>query len=261
MEGAGLEGTMKEAAQPEYNRLRDLIRADVIEGRLPSGSRLKIAELAARYSSSGIPVREALQQLQGEGVVIFTPNRGARVRQIDEQFIRNIHEVRAIVEPYLLRWFVRHHSPEQLAVLEAVQRDYDRAAAEGVFAHWTAQNRRFHGICYDGHYNTEALVMAARHSDLIRAIALRIPAIPARARQASREHWAIIEKVREQDEDGAAAVVAEHVRHAGQHMIERMLAVGWPEMRRPRPAAEVPSAVTTAGVASAASPAPVLTDG
>ena len=156
------------------------------------------------------------------------------MRQIDEQFIRNIHEVRAIVEPYLLRWFVRHHSPEQLAMLEAVQRDYDRAADEGVFAHWTAQNRRFHSICYDGHYNTEALVMAARHDGLIRAIALRIPASPARARQASREHWAIIEKVREHDEDGAAAIVAQHVRHAGQHMIERMLAVGWSELRRPR---------------------------
>lgn len=249
-----------ETIQPSYNRVRDLIRADIIEGRLPSGARLKIADLAARYASSGIPVREALQQLQGEGIVIFTPNRGARVRQIDEQFIRNIHEVRAIVEPYLLRWFVRHHSPEQLAMLEAVQRDYDRAADEGVFAHWTAQNHRFHGLCYDGHYNTEALVMAGRHNGVIRAISLRIPASPARARQASREHWAIIERVREHDEDGAAAIVAEHVRHAGQHMIERMLAVGWSELRRPRQIAEARSAVATADLASAARPAPVLAD-
>ncbi len=250
----------KQTIQPNYNRLRDLIRADIIEGRLPSGARLKIADLAARYASSGIPVREALQQLQGEGIVTFTPNRGARVRQIDEQFIRNIHEMRAIVEPYLLRWFVRHHSPEQLAMLEAVQRDYDRAADEGVFAHWTAQNRRFHSICYDGHYNTEALVMAARHDGVIRAISLRIPASPARGRQASREHWAIIERVREHDEDGAAAIVAEHVRHAGQHMIERMLAVGWSELRRPRQIAEALPAVAMADVAATASPAPVLAD-
>lgn len=211
--------------QPGYSRLRDLIRADIVQGRLPSGARLKIADLAARYASSGIPVREALQQLQGEGIVIFTHNRGARVRQIDEAFLRNIHEVRAVMEPYLIRWFVRHRSEEQLARLEAAQRDYDQAIARG-FEQFGAKNRLFHNICYDGHYNLEALAVAARHNSLIIAIAGRFQPTRARALQASREHWAIIEKIRQQDEDGAAAIVAEHVRHAGQHLIERVLVAG-----------------------------------
>ena len=129
------------AGQPSYNRLRDLIRADIVEGRLPSGSRLKIADLAERYASSGIPVREALQQLQGEGIVIFEPNRGARVRQLDDDFLRNIHELRAVIEPHLIRWFVRHHSQSELARLEAVQRDYDDAVKAAHFPSWAAQNR------------------------------------------------------------------------------------------------------------------------
>jgi DNA-binding GntR family transcriptional regulator len=229
------------AGQPDYDRLRDLIRTDIIEGRLASGARLKIADLAARHASSGIPVREALQQLQGEGIVTFTPNRGARVRQIDEAFLRNIHEVRAVIEPFLIRWFVRHRSLHQLAMLEAAQRDYDEAAASGEFSLWSAQNRRFHGICYDCHYNDEALVVAARHSDLIQALATRFPPTKARALQASREHWALIEKIRSQDEAGAAAILALHVQNAGRHLTERMLAAGRADRHRPAAAAPVPA--------------------
>lgn len=232
-------------AQPSYNRLRDLIRADIIAGRLPSGARLKVADLALRYASSGIPVREALQQLQGEGIVIITPNRGARVRQIDEQFIRNIHEVRALVEPYLIRWLARHRSEAQLAAMEAALHRYDQAVAENAASLWRSRNREFHNLCYNGHYNDEALVMAARHNDVIGAIAARFPPTRTRALQASAEHWAILQKVRAHDEDGAALIVAEHVRHAGQHMIERIQAAGWEQLQRP--AAAAPAAADHSG--------------
>ena len=89
-----------EPARTGYSRLRDLIRLDIVAGRLRPGARLKIAELAARYDTSAIPVREALQQLQGEGIVTFIANRGASVRTIDENFIRNIHEICALIEPF-----------------------------------------------------------------------------------------------------------------------------------------------------------------
>jgi DNA-binding GntR family transcriptional regulator len=212
--------------EPSYVRLRDLIRADIIEGRLASGTRLKIADLAARYDSSGIPVREALQQLQGEGIVVFTPNRGARVRALDDTFLRNIHEIRAVLEPFLVRWFARHRSAAQLAALEAAQRDYDAALQARDAFGCMACNKRFHTICYDSHYNDEARLVANRHSGLIQAIAARFPPGHARNLQAAREHWGIVEKIRAQDEEGAAALVAEHVRHAGLDMIERLLAAG-----------------------------------
>ncbi len=212
------------SAQTSYNRLRDLIRADIVEGRLASGSRLKISELAAHYESSAIPVREALQQLQGEGVVIFTPNRGARVRQIDEAFLRNIHEIRALIEPYLIRWFVRHRTDEQLAALEDAQRGYDESAEHEGPQEWRGHNRRFHSICYDNHYNDEALAIARRHNDLLHTLAQRFPMSRSRVLQVCREHWALIEMIREQNEDAATAILTQHVRNAGLHLVERIVA-------------------------------------
>ena len=62
------------------HRLKQLLRADIIAGRIPAGSRLKVSDVIARYGTSTNPAREALHALEGEGLVVITPNRGARVR-------------------------------------------------------------------------------------------------------------------------------------------------------------------------------------
>lgn len=211
-------------AKTSYMRLRDLIRADIVEGRIPSGSRLKIDELARRYQTSAIPVREALQQLQGEGVIEFTPNRGARARKIDEALLRNIYEIRALMEPYLVRWFVRHHTEQMLEALVDAQTAYDRALETEDPELWHAHNLRFHAVLYDDHYNSEAIATAKRHNDLLHSLACRLPLSRARGDQVSREHWAIVEMARLHNEDAAAAILAEHVRNAGADLTERMLA-------------------------------------
>jgi DNA-binding GntR family transcriptional regulator len=64
-------------------RISELIREDILEGRLAANERLVVSNLAKRYRTSTNPIREALQQLRGEGFVTMTPNRGARVRPID----------------------------------------------------------------------------------------------------------------------------------------------------------------------------------
>jgi len=207
-------------AQTGYTRLRDMIRKDIITGLLKPGGRLKISELAQRYDTSAIPVREALQQLQGEGIVTFVANRGASVRVIDADFIRNIHDIRALLEPFLTRWFVRHHRESQLAALEKQQLLYDAAVEAGDLNDTHQINRAFHALIYDGHYNEEALLIAYRHTDLIGALSDRFPRSRARCQAISREHWAVIGAIRAQDEELAAKLMMEHVRRAGQHLTE-----------------------------------------
>ena len=69
-----------------------------------SGSRSPISPRATAPRRN--PIREALQLLRGEGFVIIEPNRGARVRPIDEDFVRDIIEIEVLIEPALTRWFV-----------------------------------------------------------------------------------------------------------------------------------------------------------
>ena len=101
----------------------ELIREDIISGRLNPNERLKVAELAERYATSTNPVREALQQLRGEGFVVMEPNRGARVMPIDENFVRDIIEIEILVEASLTRWFVSIANDADIVELEAIGRD------------------------------------------------------------------------------------------------------------------------------------------
>ena len=82
---------------------------------MPFGSRLTLEQLASRYSAGHMPIREALRQLQGEGLVVLTPNRGARVRAVDIEFVRNIFDLRMAIAPMLARRAAERIQPEQIA--------------------------------------------------------------------------------------------------------------------------------------------------
>jgi DNA-binding GntR family transcriptional regulator len=84
------------ARQP---RVRDLLEEAILEGELKPGERLRAEALAQRFGTSRTPIREALVQLEGQGLVELEPNRGAVVRTFDRDDVRDLYEVRALLEP------------------------------------------------------------------------------------------------------------------------------------------------------------------
>src|SRR5262245_59994341 len=72
--------------------------ADVVQGRLRAGQRLATQELAARFGVSHTPIREALISLAGVGIIDLLPNRGAVVRRVTAQDVREICQVRRALE-------------------------------------------------------------------------------------------------------------------------------------------------------------------
>lgn len=213
--------------------IHEMIREDIISGRLGSNERLKVAELAERYGTSTNPVREALQQLRGEGFVIMEPNRGARVRPIDEHFVRDIIEIEVLIEPSLTRWFVSIATDADIADLERVEAQIEQLNFADQALHGQLDTR-FHQLIYDRHYNRHAAELWWKHREILRAISRRFPTSLSRRVAVVREHRELIECIRRQDADGAAAVVARHVEGSGRHVIEQMgLAQRNEQKRRP----------------------------
>jgi DNA-binding GntR family transcriptional regulator len=200
-----------------YERIRD----EIISGRLGPNERLKVADLAARYGTSTNPIREALQQLRGEGFVVIEPNRGARVRPIDEAFVRDIFEIEVLIEPALTRWFVSIADDSDIARLEAVQAEIEELNFADLARHG-ALDTRFHQLIYDRHYNRHSAELWWKHREILRAISRRYPTSLSRRAAVIREHRELIERIKAQDADGAAAVVARHVEGSGRHIIEQM---------------------------------------
>ncbi|CAN7255947.1 GntR family transcriptional regulator [Devosia sp. Root413D1] len=199
----------------------EMIREDIVSGRLGPNERLKVADLAEHYQTSTNPVREALQQLRGEGFVLIEPNRGARVRPIDADFVRDIIEIEMLIEPALTRWFVSIVSDADILELERIQAEIEALNFADPMLHGRLDTR-FHQFIYDRHYNRHAAELWWKHREILRAISRRFPTSLSRRQSVLREHRDLIDRIRAQDADGAAAVVARHVEGSGRHIIEQM---------------------------------------
>ena len=210
-------------ASSEGASVYELIREDIIEGRLKPNERLVAADLARRHGTSTNPVREALQLLRGEGFVIFAPNRGARVRPIDQDFVRDIYEIGVLIEPALTRWFVGMATEEDIAELERIQGLIEENNFADPLRH-SELDTAFHTVMYQPPLQparSRALVEAPR-SAARRQPPLQLHARPARAdpARASRTH----PPHEGRDADKAAELVARHVEGSGRHVLEQMRA-------------------------------------
>src|SRR3954452_19457769 len=108
------------APQP---RVRDLLEEAILGGELKPGERLRAEALAQRFGTSRTPIREALLQLEGQGLVEVEPNRGAVVRTFDRDDVLDLYEVRALLEPAAAARAARRISEADVARLEALCED------------------------------------------------------------------------------------------------------------------------------------------
>jgi DNA-binding GntR family transcriptional regulator len=216
-------GTDLIGASSEGASVYELIRDDIIEGRLAANERLVVADLAQRHGTSTNPVREALQLLRGEGFVVFAPNRGARVRPIDQDFVRDIYEIGVLIEPALARWFVNMATGEDIAELERIQGLIEENNFADIFRH-SELDTAFHTVMYERHYNRHATELWWKHREVLRALGRRYSFTLSRRAQVIRDHRELIRLVKEGDAEKAAALIALHVDGAGRHVLEQMRA-------------------------------------
>jgi DNA-binding GntR family transcriptional regulator len=201
----------------------DRIRDDIVSGSLPFGSRLTLHHLASRYGTGHMPVREALRQLQGEGLVVQTPNCGARVRAVDVEFVRNVFDLRIAIESMLARRAAERIKRKDVAALEAVQGDFETCIAARDFAGALAANQAFHRIINAAAGNPEASALLDRHWGLIAALWNAYGYGEERAPGVISDHRQMIRAFASRDADVAACLAMAHAAKAKQALIMRML--------------------------------------
>jgi DNA-binding GntR family transcriptional regulator len=207
-----------------YARLRDAIRLDIVTGVFQSGVRLKIPELCRRYGVSSIPIREALQNLEGEGLVVMMPNRGATVRAVDATFLGEIYDIREAIDGFMARRFVELATADALAAVETAQAELEACEDAGDVLGRHNADRRFHRIILGTSNNSQAMLIIERQNNLINALRLNFGQSDARRRQVREEHHALIAAFREGDGEAAARIAARHARNARNDLIARLKA-------------------------------------
>ena len=203
--------------------IRDRMREDIVAGTLPLGSRLTLDLLAARYCVGHMPVREALRQLEGEGLVVLAPNRCARVRAVDVEFARNIFDLRIAIEAMLARHAAERIQSDHITRLRSIQAQYEAQARKREFDSLLALNRQFHDVIDEAANNPEAAKVLERHWRVIAALWNLYGYGEKRVAGVISDHRQIIEALAARDGEVAACLAMAHAAKAKQALIGRML--------------------------------------
>jgi DNA-binding GntR family transcriptional regulator len=201
-----------------------LIRRDIVAGELALGSRLKLHALAERYGFGLMPIRGALQQLQGEGLVDVIPNCGARVRAIDGEFVANLFDLRIVIEALLARRAAERITQDQLSALARAQEGFEESIRDGDQPAILLANRTFHAIVNEAARNPEATAILARQRDLTAALWARYGYGTQRAAGAADDHRQLLSALRSHDADLAASIATAHAAKARNELLARMSA-------------------------------------
>ncbi len=211
-------GEAFEFSATNYARVRDVLRADIINAVFQPGDRLKIAELSKRYEISANPIREALQQLQGEGLVEMLPNKGARVRVLDLDVLSDWIEVREAMEVFFARRFVELANKRDITELERIEAELEAAAAAPDMEAVQAKNSEFHTLIHRVSGNREATAIINKNTDLIRALRHRVGFADKRLPGIIRQHRALIRAFKARNAEQAGTLMREHVVDAGKDL-------------------------------------------
>jgi DNA-binding GntR family transcriptional regulator len=195
-------------AQTTSSAVTQLLRQSLDRGRWASGSPLRQEEIAAEFGVSRVPVREALFQLQAEGLVDMVPNKGMYVRTVSASDLSELFRLRRLVETDVLEEAVPLHDAATLNRVETVQAALDKARS---VADWIAGDREFHEALYAPAQRPESMVIVRRLRYLVDRFYFARMKPTARAQGWHEEHHALIRAVRRRDAKAAAKVLQAHL--------------------------------------------------
>lgn len=129
-----------------YELVCDTLREGILNGAFPGGTRLVQADIAKQLKVSTTPVREALRDLASEGLVELDAHRGATVHRISKAELREVYELRMVLEVMAVRLAAERISGEQLARLSSL---LDRLRDADDSPTWALLNRDYHMAVYE----------------------------------------------------------------------------------------------------------------
>jgi len=199
------------------------LRNDILNGRYQPGESLIETRLSEELGVSRTPVREALRQLELEGLVQSIPNKGVIVKRISSQDIKDIYTIRMLIEGLAARWATEKITQEELDELkEAVELE----------EFYTLKNDTNHLLQFDSRFH-DAIFKACKSKPLMHTLSsfhhyvqkARNVSLgsPGRAKLVLEEHKAILQAIMEHDAERAERLTTEHIRNASINLLKQRI--------------------------------------
>jgi len=198
----------------------DQLRQSILDGTYPAGSQLRQDALGDAYGVSRIPVREALFQLEAEGLVRIVPQKGAIVSELSLDEINDVFDLRCILEPRLLAQSAPRFTAKDLDGLDDIQKRFEKAIKARNVSEWGQLNAEFHLALYAQarQPRTKAIVVALlQTSD--RYTRLQLSNTKAMG-IAEKEHAHLIQLCRAQKIDEACRFLEQHIESVRTDLLQ-----------------------------------------
>jgi DNA-binding GntR family transcriptional regulator len=170
-----------------------VIRSRILDSRYEPGHRVVIDQLARELKTSAIPVREAIRQLEADGLITFTPNSGAIVTPFNEKAYMETLSVLAVLEGVATSLSSRHVTKQSLSELTKLNERMSEALQDLDLPLFSSYNREFHKLTYQycgNEYLLQSILQTWQRLDSVRkkGTALR----PDRIKKSIEEHETLI---------------------------------------------------------------------
>jgi len=187
----------------------DALRDAIISGSLKAGESIRQEYIAKIFNVSRIPVREALKRLESQGLVRNERYKGAIVSSPNKEEIREIYEIRLLLEPNIIRYAVQNMSKGTLRIASEC---LDKLAAEQDSSKWGELNRQFHEALYRDAGRPIHLKIVNDSIDRIDSYIRAQLNLSGGMEKAHEEHLAILEACEVGDVEKAYELTARHIK-------------------------------------------------
>jgi DNA-binding GntR family transcriptional regulator len=211
MNQVSLDSTSKSVI---YKRMR----RSIIMGQRESAERLNIEEIAREYNTSVTPVRDALQMLSHEGLVVIKPRSGYFVATITLKQLRDLLDVRRILELSAVERAAMRITPEQIQELETVHAGYTGDDDES-YDRYTDENRNFHHLLAKASGNNELADLVGKlHDQLARFMVMR-----RAGKTMEVTHKKIVDALIAHDAESARLALLEDIDRAHEAILDNIM--------------------------------------
>jgi len=213
--------------EPIFEIITKRLREDIIRGVYPPGIPLRMQDVASKFGTSLMPVREAFHRLASEALLVMHPRRGVTVCEMDGQKIKNVYETLGLLSGFAAKMATPNVGPDEIEALKhlASEMEHETADPQRVDLERALKlNEEFHQIIYQ-HYDNEYFFKTIRiFENFARLIRHQHPFSAYRLNKANEEHRELIALIAQRDAAKVEQLMRAHTQSTLedlQHIIEK----------------------------------------
>ena len=221
--GSNSSANLPPLNEPVYLRVKRAILADLVSGEFLPGMHLTIDTLTSRYGVSHMPIREALRQLEGEGILISLAHRGFKIEAVTEDYIRKIYDIRVGIESLLAHRAAELASDEDIQEIRQIHEDLSALIRSGNGMAAALENVKFHKRIYAIAGNAEAELILEGRTRLVRSVGDGFGGYtPDIFETVIAEHEKMVVALERKDPKASRDAVFDHVTAARDRLLKKM---------------------------------------